>query len=165
MSQFHAVTILVSLNGKTAATMDVIATLGDSAGGVVRFDPDITGYQKHTVRVTTAVATGTGYIGPVTGRLLSIRYTKTDYAAGVDFAITNETTGEAIWTGTNVNATVLVRPRASVHNFAGAVMYYSTGATISSEISECFVLVNERIKIVVTEGGDGKVGDFTVVTG
>ena len=38
------------------------------------------------------------------GLLSQIRYVKTDFANGVDFAITVEGTGEGLWTQSDVNA-------------------------------------------------------------
>ena len=64
--------------------------------------------KRETVEITT-VADGSviGYSKPVNGRILSVQYVKTDFADGVDFAITSETTAQQIWTQDNVNAAAL----------------------------------------------------------
>ncbi len=59
VSQFHYVTILVSRKDKTAATMDVIATLGDSLGASLKFDPDVS---LGAVTVTSGAITASGAV-------------------------------------------------------------------------------------------------------
>lgn len=65
--------------------------------------------QRFEVAVTTiADGSATAYTPNFTGKLSQIRYVKTDYAAGVDFTITSEATGETIWTQADVNASATV---------------------------------------------------------
>ena len=120
--------------------------------------------EVHKVSLTTAVGgAATGYTPILTGKIISIRYVKTDFAAGVDFAITGEITGINIWTQVDQNASVTKSPRQPTHDAAGAASLYDT---VSSEpVEDYIVLARERVKIVIAQGGDGKLGDFYVTVG
>lgn len=120
--------------------------------------------QRHTVTVTMdGSGDATAYTSDaVTGAVLSIAYAKTDYADGVDFTITTETTLQNLWVDTNVNASETVYPRCSVNGTDGAAaLYAADGLGVKDRI----YAVGERIKIVVASGGAAKVGTFTIVTG
>jgi hypothetical protein len=107
-----------------------------------------------TVTVTTAAdGSATAYTSSVVnGVLQNIIYTKTDFAAGVDFTITAETSGLNLWTEENVNASKTVSPTQPTHTQAGAV---STERDIT--------LCHERVKIVIASGGDTKTGTFKII--
>lgn len=110
--------------------------------------------------VTDASGDATGYIGPVTGKVVSIAYVKTDYADGVDFTITSEQTLQTIWTESNVNAAKTVAPRQATHSTVGvATLYAAGGAAVLDDV----VVAAERIKFVIAAGGNTKTGAFTVV--
>lgn len=119
--------------------------------------------KRYKVTVTTASdGTATAYTPRLAGELDSIQYVKTDFADGVDFTITDEATGESLWTDTNINASEVVRPRAPIHDQAGAARLYASGGTaVSSKIA----LANSRIKIVIAQGGNAKVGTFHFLVG
>jgi hypothetical protein len=109
-----------------------------------------------TIVVTTdSAGDGVGYSSEnITGRVHSIRYVKTDYADGVDFTVTGKDTGTPVWAGENVNAST------SVYPVVPATL--ATDGT-DSELTEVGVyLVNEPLKIVVANGGNGKSGSFIV---
>lgn len=113
--------------------------------------------ERHKITVTTAAdGSATAYTPDgLNGRVASISYVKTDFAAGVDWAITVEGTGESLWTDTDINATETVYP-VQKGNLGG------TGA--ASTIMEVPIyLANDRVKIVVSSGGNAKVGTFHVV--
>lgn len=94
------------------------------------------------------------------GKLSQIRYVKTDFADGVDFTITLETTGEAIWAEENVNASATRAPRQPIHSTAGvAALYAAGGAAVLDKIA----IGMDRFKIVVAAGGDTKTGTFYFV--
>lgn len=120
--------------------------------------------QRHTVTVTTnADGDATAYTAhAVTGAILMVTYTKTDFADGVDFTITTEDTLQSVWVDTNVNATETVYPRAALHSTAGAALLYAGGGTA---VTDRIYVANERIKFVVASGGATKTGTFTVITG
>lgn len=116
--------------------------------------------ERHVVSITTASdGSATAYSPVVTGKLSRIRYAKTDFANGVDFAITAESTGEALWTGTDVNASATVAPRQPTHDTVGAAALYAAGG---SGVLDKIALANDRVKIVIASGGDTKTGTFHI---
>lgn len=111
--------------------------------------------------VTIADGSATAYSDTITGKISQIRYVKTDFAAGVDFTITAEATGETIWTEADVNASATRAPRQPTHSTAGvAALYAAAGTAVNDHIA----LANDRVKIVVANGGDTKTGVFHIVT-
>ena len=120
--------------------------------------------QRHTVTVTTAAdGSATAYTSDaVTGAVLAVKYTKTDYTDGVDFTITTETTGQNVWTDTNINASEIVYPRCATNGADGAALLYAGGGTA---VTDRIYAVGERIKIIIAAGGNAKVGTFLIVTG
>lgn len=119
--------------------------------------------KRYKVTVTTAAdGSATAYSPRLSGKLNSIHYVKIDFADGVDFTITDEATGEGLWTDTNVNASEVVRPRAPVHDQVGAARLFAAGGTaVSDEIG----VANSRIKIVIAQGGNVKTGTFHFLVG
>lgn len=116
--------------------------------------------RRHTVSLTSGAGqTGTAYSPYISGYIQSIAYVKTDYADGVDFTITAEATGETIWTQSDVNAAVTVRPRAATHSTAGvAALYAAGGAAVNARIA----LGRDRVKIAIAQAGATKSGAFVI---
>lgn len=119
-----------------------------------------------TVRTYSATVTtdgsgnATAYVPIRSGYIESIQYVKNNYTDGVDFTITAEATGENIWTQTNVNASVTVRPRTATHTTAGvAATYDGTRATLDR-----IALGGDRVKIVLAQGGASHSGTFKITT-
>ncbi|MCH7573606.1 MAG: hypothetical protein IIA59_00615 [Candidatus Marinimicrobia bacterium] len=112
--------------------------------------------------VTDASGDVTGHTPAVTGRLIAIVYTKDTYDAGVDFAITAEATGEGIWTESDVNASATRAPRQPTHDNVGAASLY---AGSGEPVEDYIVLAQDRVKIVVSSGGNVKSGQFDVIIG
>lgn len=111
--------------------------------------------------VTTAAdGSATAFTPRTSGKVHSIHYVKTDYANGVDFAITAEATGENIWTESDVNASAVRYPRAATHSQAGAAALYAAGGT---GVLAPVAVANDRIKIVLAQGGNVKVGTFHIL--
>lgn len=113
------------------------------------------------VTVTTdGSGDATAYTPSISGSIYGVSYVKpgaASYTDGVDFAITNETTGQDIWVESNVNATAHRAPRQPVHSQAGvAGLYAAAGAAVLVPLA----LSQSRIKIVVSSGGAAKVGAF-----
>lgn len=114
---------------------------------------------SYTLYTVTATTDGSGDVTtytdePVWGEVKSVAYVKTDYADGVDFTITGETTTASLWTDTNINATETVLPHAVMNlNTSGAALTTHTP----------IVLAGERIKFVIAQGGASKVGTFKVI--
>ncbi|RLP22261.1 hypothetical protein [Mesorhizobium sp. YM1C-6-2] len=114
----------------------------------------------------TAVTDGDGAAEEQTpvvrGDLESIQYVKAgsgNYADGVDVLVTDAVTGETLWTGTNVNASAIVRPRAALHDTAGAAaLYADAGEAVLGKIA-----ISGRIKVAVSAGGAAKTGLFRFI--
>lgn len=119
--------------------------------------------ERHIVTITTdGAGAGTGYTPYVSGRVLSIRYIKTDYDNGVSVAVTAEATGEAIWSEAAVNASATRAPRQATHSVLGAAaLYAAEGAAVQDYIT----VAADRVKIVVASGGATNTGAFHVVIG
>jgi hypothetical protein len=107
---------------------------------------------------------GTHYTPWLSGFIESIQYVKdgsNGYTDGVDFTVTADVTGEEIWTGTDVNASVVVRPRAPTHGTDGVVAEY-VDATPVSAVNDRIALSRDRVKIVLAQAGANKTGTFVV---
>ena len=112
---------------------------------------------------TDASGDATDYTPSIAGRLMAIHYIKngtTPYNNGVDFTITNETTGLTIWAQLNVNVSTSVYPRVATHNSDGTPALYASGGL---GVLDYFALARHRIKIVVANGGNTKDGSFLFV--
>lgn len=116
---------------------------------------------RHTVVVTTdASGDATAYSPVFSGRIESVHYVKTDFADGVDFTITSEALAENIWTESNVNASAVRRPRAPTHDGVGvASLYAAAGEPVENKIA----MADDRVKIVIAQGGNVKTGTFHIV--
>ena len=117
--------------------------------------------ETHAVTIVTdASGDAIGYTPVISGKILNIIYTKTDYAAGVDFAITAESSGLGLWTEADVNASKVVAPKQPTHTQVGVA-----NATAGDVLLDDTYVTNERVKIVVDDGGDTKTGTFKVIIG
>ena len=115
---------------------------------------------RYRLVVTTAADGTKTVLSPrIAGKIHSIRYVKTDFADGVDFAITAEATGENIWTESNVNATADRYPRAPTHSQAGVAALYAAGG---SAVLEPIAIASDKVKIVIAQGGNVKTGNFQI---
>lgn len=119
--------------------------------------------RRYVVTVTTAAdGTVTAYSPKLSGKIHAIHYVKpgaNSYADGVDFTITKEVTGESLWTETNVNASASRYPRLGTHGGDGAARLYAAGGTA---VGDKVALGNDRVKIVLAQGGNAKVGAFHI---
>lgn len=118
--------------------------------------------QRFVVPVTTdASGNATAFSPIITGKISTIRYVKTSFADGVDFAITAEATGENIWTQSDVNASATVAPRQPIHGTDGvASLYAAAGKAVQDKIA----LANDRVQIAISSGGNATSGAFHIVT-
>jgi hypothetical protein len=114
------------------------------------------------VITTAADGSATGYTPVASGKVLAIRYAKTDYADGVDLVVTVEGTGEAIVTLTDMNGATLVYPRSGVHDTAGAAAVFIAAG---QAIREPVCIANDRLKFVLAAGGNVKSGKFYALIG
>ncbi len=102
---------------------------------------------------------GTLYSPPLYGEIVSLRYVKIDFASGVDFTCSLETTGETVWAESDVNASATRYPRAATHSTAGAAaLYASGGVAVLARIAAG----GDRLKVVVAQGGVSKTGTLHV---
>ena len=117
--------------------------------------------ERHTVTVTTnASGDATEYTPVVTGRVQTIIYTKTDYATDPDFTVTVEGTAEQLWREDDVDASTVRAPRQPTHDGLGAAsLYAGSGEPVEGHI----VVADDRVKVVVANGGNAKTGTFDVV--
>jgi hypothetical protein len=117
--------------------------------------------RRYTVTVTTAADGSATAYSPsrISGKVHQIGYVKTDFANGVDFAITAEATGANIWTQNDVNASAIVAPRQPTHTLAGVA------ATLDGTVPalEPVAIAHDRIKIVIAAGGATKTGTFHIL--
>lgn len=117
--------------------------------------------QRHIVSLTTASdGSATGYTPVLNGRLSAIHYVKNDFANGVDFTITNDSNGQSLWTESDVNASAIRAPRQPTHDGVGAASLY---AAVGEPVEAQMCLANDRIKIVIAQGGSVKSGAFHFV--
>lgn len=117
--------------------------------------------RKFSVAVTTASdGSATAYTPYLSGRIEQIGYKKTDFADGVDFAITVEGTGQGVWSESDVNAAVVKAPRIATTTIAGvASLYAAAGTAVNDKIA----VSRDRIKIVIAQGGNVKSGTFEII--
>ena len=110
---------------------------------------------RHTVDITTATGgAGTGYLGPCRGVINSIGYATGTLATSADLTITMETSKQAVLTAADVAVGTQFRPVA-----AGTT---TTGA--ASSLTEVPIYAaDERVKIVIAQGGNTKTGTFYAV--
>ena len=118
---------------------------------------------KYTVAVTTVSGgTATAYTGSkVTGLINNIRYVKPGsdgFADGSTITITGETTGTPILAITGMNASATKPVRQATCDVLGVASLYDT--TDSEPVEDKIAIADERIKIVVSSGGDAKTGTF-----
>jgi len=131
--------------------------------------------ERHSVTVTTdADGDGTGYTPVASGRVLAIIYTEdgtnpydTESSSsstsdtGGDFLITAEATGETIWNESNIAASTARYPRTQVHDTSGTALTLDG----TRKNVDYIHLSNDRVKIVVSGGGNTNSGTFKVIIG
>lgn len=116
--------------------------------------------RRFVVPVTTDGSGDAEVFSPhLSGELISFRYVKGDFADGVDFVITSEAAGHTLWSEEDVNASATRYPRGGTHSTLGAdALYAADGETVNDKIA----LADDRVKIVVADGGDAKSGTFHI---
>ena len=116
-----------------------------------------------TVALTTAAnGIGAAYSNHLTGRLIEIRYTKTDFADGSTMAVSLDDPFLYIcWQEANVNASTVRRPMAQAHSILGAALHYNDEG--DEPVVVPYILTGKRIKVAIVAGGATKTGTFTFV--
>lgn len=117
----------------------------------------------------TATTDGSGvvtaYSPRLSGLLYAIHYVPdgtTPYDNTVDMTITSEATGQSLVSRTNVSAAFVANPRVPTADAAGTASLYASGGTA---IQDKIALGNDRVKIVLAQGGAAKTGTFHVLVG
>lgn len=110
--------------------------------------------------VTAADGSATAYSPRLSGKIHQIEYVKTDFANGVDFTITGEATGIGLWAENDVNASAVRAPRQATHSQTGVASLYAAAGTA---VQALLALANDRVKIVIANGGNAKTGTFHVL--
>jgi hypothetical protein len=117
--------------------------------------------KRYAVSVTTAAdGSATAYTPRVSGLLFAAHYVPdgtTPYDNTVDMTITSEATGQSLVARTNVAAAFVANPRTPTSDAAGTASLYAAGGTA---IQDRIALGNDRIKIVLAQGGNVKTGKF-----
>lgn len=121
--------------------------------------------RRFTVAPVTDGAGNATALSPfLSGRVTAIHYVKDPgapaFAAGVDFTITVNGTGESLWTQVDVNASASVYPRSPMHSGAGVAALYAAGGTA---VQDLIRVSRDQIKIVIAQGGSAKTGVFNIV--
>lgn len=104
--------------------------------------------------VTDSQGAGTAWLGPVTGELVELSYTRVNYEPGAGMTVVSERTGRTIWSETSLAASKTVAVTASVTN--------SSGATLNNMFAT-YLAVEDRLIISVTGGGSSRMGVFRAV--
>lgn len=102
---------------------------------------------------------------PITGRIINIIYVpdgSNPYDNTADFVFTGDITGVAVLTKTNVSGAFTSAPRQATHGTDGAASLYAAAGTA---VNDHIYLANERLKLVVAQGGNAKTGSFIVIVG
>jgi len=97
------------------------------------------------------------------GRISQIRYVKhgtNPFDNTVDFTVTVEATGEAVWSQSNVTASATIAPRQATHDVLGAASLYAAGG---EPVEDKIAVARDRIKIVVAQGGNAKQGTLHII--
>ena len=121
--------------------------------------------ERFSVSVTTAAdGSATAYSPTITWAISSIAYVAdgtNPYAATVDFAITVEATGQGLWTQSDISASGTRAPRQPTHEQDGTDRFFQGSGTEHS-VPDLICLANDRVKIVLAQGGDTKTGRFII---
>ncbi len=118
--------------------------------------------QRKSVTITTdSSGDGIGFVPSMTGKIISIQYVKVDYADGSTFTITGEDTAIPILTESAINASATRSPRLATQGVTGTAQEYESGFGVLDDIC----IERERVKIVISSGGDTKSGTFHVTVG
>ena len=102
--------------------------------------------------------------GVVNGKIVEIGYIKdgiNGFAAGVDFEITTEETGQELWKENDVDASKTVSPVEKRQNTSGADVTFDGTNAICGPIYAAY----ERVKIAITNGGSEKNGQCVILEG
>lgn len=123
--------------------------------------------EQHTIQVLTdASGNFTGYTPPVTGRILQVRYIPDGTApldGLADLDITGADTGVVIVDKNDIGSVAFTAaPRQPTHDAALAASLY---AASGEPVEDAVVVAQERLKLVIAQGGAAKSGTFHIWVG
>jgi hypothetical protein len=117
--------------------------------------------ERHTVSIITATGGAyDGYSDTLTGAIHEIAYslgaTGSTLASTADFSITTERDGVVLWSQSNVPiAAKQVRPRRTATTVSGIT---ATNASLTEPV----MVQNDRVHVVIAQGGNTKAGTISV---
>ena len=124
--------------------------------------------KSFSVAVTTdGSGDATQYTRAVSGAIRAVRYVpdpSTPLDTGADLTMTLETTGHTVLVQSNIGTTAFSRyPRVNVHDAAdgGAALYASAG----EPVTDVLYAAEERVKVVIANGGNALSGTFIITVG
>lgn len=120
--------------------------------------------RKFKLSITVdASGNATAYTPRVAGKLHSIIYVpdgSNPFANTVDFTVTAEATGETLLTRANVSAAFAAYPRMPTSGADGTgALYAAAGTAVMDKAG----LANDRVKVVLAQGGNAKTGVFHIL--
>jgi hypothetical protein len=117
-----------------------------------------------TIDSTSASAVTDYTTAAYTGPIQTIIYTQGTLSTGADIVVTTEDTGQTVWSESNVTASKTLCPRQATHSTAGVASLF---ATAGEPVEDYVWAINERLKIVTTQGstGDSCSGSMRFVVG
>ncbi len=112
--------------------------------------------QSSVTFTTNGSGAATAYAGSgIRGRVLAIKYEPTSIATGATIVLSGETTAVAVLTKASAGT-------STVWYYPLAITNQAADGAASSISEEPVWLYKERLKIVVSSGGDTKTGTVTV---
>jgi hypothetical protein len=123
--------------------------------------------QENLVVTTAADGTATATTSSdFWGFLQAINYVvdgSVPYTNSVVILVTGAVSGVVLWSVTlNPNASALLYPRTATHSTAGAALLFAAGGTA---VTDKIPLAGEKIKVVLSAGGNAKSGAFRFIAG
>lgn len=123
--------------------------------------------ERHTLAVTTdGSGDATVFTDVVRGWLHQIRYVPdgaSPLATGADVDLTGEASGLVLWNEDDIGTSAIERaPRQPTHDVAGVASLF---AGAGEPVEDRFAVADERLKLVVAQGGAAKSGTFHIWIG
>lgn len=120
-------------------------------------------YRRFSIALTTdAGGSASGNTPSFSGEIVAIHYVadgSTPFDNTVDFTIALETTGQGLWTESNIAAAKTVAPTQPVHDQVGAAALFAAGGTA---LRRSIVVCDDRVLVTIAQGGNVKKGTFIV---
>ena len=112
-------------------------------------------HQESATLTTNSSGESTGFVGPLNGLVHAIEYHWTDFSTGGSVVVKGEESSRPILTVNLTSTTQAIWfPRSVTHKIAD-------GSTFGTEAQ--VPISGERVKFVVSSGGNAKTGSFRVL--